>query len=111
MIITFFVQDWFRWGGRIAFLVLPEVSIHGRQSGCCGLCLQWKKRRDCLGFFVGFIEDRGARANLIFQAAATEGAAFPAPEVQAVAAVAIFFFINVTDDELDPSFSAKVKEL
>ena len=29
MIITFFVQDWFRWGGRIAFLVLPAVSIHG----------------------------------------------------------------------------------
>ncbi len=29
MIITFFVRDWFRWGGRIAFLVLPAVSIHG----------------------------------------------------------------------------------
>ena len=29
MIITFFVQDRFRWGGRIAFLVLPAVSIHG----------------------------------------------------------------------------------
>ena len=29
MIITFFVQDWFRWGGRIAFRVLPAVSIHG----------------------------------------------------------------------------------
>lgn len=39
------------------------------------------------------------RANLIFQAAATEGAAFPALVVQAVAAVAIFFFINVVDDE------------
>ena len=39
------------------------------------------------------------RANLIFQAAAPEGAAFPASAVQAVAAVAIFFFINVTDDE------------
>lgn len=111
MIITFFVQDWFRWGGRIAFLVLPAVSIHGRQSGCCGLCLQWKKRRDCLGFFVVFIEYGGARANLIFQAAATDGTAFPASVVQAVAAVAIFFFINVTDDELDPSVSAKVKEL
>ena len=23
------MQDWFRWGGRIAFLVLPAVSIHG----------------------------------------------------------------------------------
>lgn len=21
-------------------------SIHGRQRGCCGLCLQWEKRRD-----------------------------------------------------------------
>lgn len=29
MIITFFVQDWFRWGGRIAFRVLHAVSIHG----------------------------------------------------------------------------------
>ena len=52
-----------------------------------------------IDFFVVFIEDGGARANLIFQAAATEGTAFPAPAVQAVAAVAIFFFINVTDDE------------
>lgn len=23
-------------------------SIHGRQRGCCGLCLQWEKRRDCV---------------------------------------------------------------
>ena len=29
MIITFFVQDWFRRGGRIAFRVLPAVSIYG----------------------------------------------------------------------------------
>ena len=63
------------------------------------MCLQWKKRRDCLGFFIVFIEDGGARANFIFQAAAPDGTAFPAPAVQAVAAVAIFFFINVTDDE------------
>ena len=52
-----------------------------------------------IDFFVVFIEDGGARANLIFQAAASGGAAFSASEVQAVAAVAIFFFINVTDDE------------
>ena len=75
------------------------------------MCLQWKKRRDCLGFFIVFIEDGGARANFIFHAAAPDGTAFPAPAVQAVAAVAIFFFINITDDELDPSVSAKVKEL
>ena len=40
-----------------------------------------------------------ARGFDIFQAAATEGTAFSVPVVQAVAAVAIFFFINVTDDE------------
>ncbi len=56
-------------------------------------------RIEFIDFFVVFIENGGARANLIFQAAATGGAAFSAPEVQAVAAVAIFFFINVTDDE------------
>ena len=56
-------------------------------------------RIEFIDFFVVFIEDGGARANLIFQAAAPEGAAFPAPAVQTVAAVAIFFFINVTDDE------------
>lgn len=39
------------------------------------------------------------RANLIFQTAAPDGTAFPAPAVQAEAAVAIFFFINVVDDE------------
>ena len=56
-------------------------------------------RIEFIDFFVVFIEDGGARANLIFQAAAPDGTAFPASEVQAVAAVAIFFFINVTDDE------------
>ena len=56
-------------------------------------------RIEFIDFFVVFIEDGGARANLIFQAAAPDGTAFPAPVVQAVAAVAIFFFINVTDDE------------
>ena len=56
-------------------------------------------RIEFIDFFVVFIEDGGARANLIFQAAASDGAAFSASEVQAVAAVAIFFFINVTDDE------------
>ena len=56
-------------------------------------------RIEFIDFFVVFIENGGARANLIFQAAATGGAAFSASAVQAVAAVAIFFFINVTDDE------------
>ena len=56
-------------------------------------------RIEFIDFFVIFIEYGGARANLIFQAAATDGTAFPAPAVQAVAAVAIFFFIDVTDDE------------
>ena len=56
-------------------------------------------RIEFIDFFVVFIEDGGARADLIFQAAATEGTAFSVPVVQAVAAVAIFFFINVTDDE------------
>ena len=56
-------------------------------------------RIEFIDFFVVFIEDGGARANLIFQTATPEGTAFPASEVQAVAAVAIFFFINVTDDE------------
>ena len=56
-------------------------------------------RIEFIDFFVVFIEDWGARANFIFQATAPEGAAFPASAVQAVAAVAIFFFINVTDDE------------
>ena len=40
-------------------------------------------RIEFIDFFVVFIEDGGARANLIFQAAATEGTAFPAPAVQA----------------------------
>ena len=52
-------------------------------------------RIEFIDFFVVFIEDGGARANLIFQAAAPDSAAFPAPAVQAAAAVAIFFFINV----------------
>ena len=56
-------------------------------------------RVELIDFFIVFIENRGACANLIFQAAAPDGTAFPAPAVQAVAAVAIFFFINVTDDE------------
>ena len=56
-------------------------------------------RIEFIDFFVVLIEDGGVRANLIFQAAASGGAAFSASEVQAVAAVAIFFFINVTDDE------------
>ena len=56
-------------------------------------------RVEFIDFFIVFIEDGGARANLIFQTAAPGGAAFSASEVQAVAAVAIFFFINVTDDE------------
>ena len=56
-------------------------------------------RIEFIDFFVVFIEDGGVRANLIFQAAAPDGTAFPASAVQAVAAVAIFFFINVTDDE------------
>ena len=56
-------------------------------------------RIEFIDFFFVFIEDGGARANLIFQAAATGGAALSASEVQAVATVAIFFFINVTDDK------------
>ncbi|MBS6439463.1 MAG: hypothetical protein KH365_02050, partial [Clostridiales bacterium] len=49
-------------------------------------------RIEFIDFFVIFIEYGGVRANLIFQAAAPDGTAFPASEVQAVAAVAIFFF-------------------
>ena len=56
-------------------------------------------RIEFIGFFIVFIEYGGVRANLIFQAATLDGTAFSASEVQAVAAVAIFFFINVTDDE------------
>ena len=56
-------------------------------------------RIEFIDFFVVFSEDGGARANLIFQTATPEGTAFSASAVQAVAAVAIFFFINVTDDE------------
>ena len=56
-------------------------------------------RIEFIDFFIVFIENGGARANFFFQAAATEGTAFSASAVQAVAAVAIFFFINVTDDE------------
>ena len=61
--------------------------------------LDFSFRIEFIDFFIVFIEDGGARADLIFQAAATEGTAFFVPVVQAVAAVAIFFFINVTDDE------------
>ena len=56
-------------------------------------------RIEFIDFFIVFIEDGGARANLIFQTATPEGTAFPVPAVQTEAAVAIFFFINVTDDE------------
>ena len=56
-------------------------------------------RVEFIDFFVVFIEDGGACANLIFQAAASDSTAFSVSEEQAEAAVAIFFFINVTDDE------------
>ena len=56
-------------------------------------------RIEFIDFFIVFIENGGVRANLIFQAAAPEGTAFSVSAVQAETAVAIFFFINVADDE------------